>query len=62
MFNLIVKISTEDNAFLESVRGAMEDYFGEDFILLGKLRNLGYKVFIDTQLSMKVKHVGNYAY
>jgi hypothetical protein len=39
-----------------------EDYFGEDFILLGKLRNLGYEVFIDTQLSMKVKHVGNYAY
>ena len=39
-----------------------EDYFGEDFILLGKLRELGYEVFIDTQLSMKVKHVGNYAY
>jgi hypothetical protein len=39
-----------------------EDYFGEDFILLDKLRKLGYEVFIDTQLSMKVKHVGNYAY
>jgi glycosyltransferase involved in cell wall biosynthesis len=39
-----------------------EDYFGEDFILLGKLRELGYDVFIDTYLSMMVKHVGNYAF
>jgi hypothetical protein len=39
-----------------------EDYFGEDFILLGKLRELGYEVFIDTYLSMMVKHVGNYAF
>ncbi len=30
MFNLIVKISTEETAFLESVRTAMENYFGED--------------------------------
>ena len=39
-----------------------EDYFGEDFILLGKLRELEYEVFIDTYLSMMVKHVGNYAF
>jgi len=39
-----------------------EDYYGEDFILLGKLRDLGYEVFIDTYLSMMVKHVGNYAF
>jgi hypothetical protein len=30
MFNLIVKVSTEEGAFLESVRAAMEEYFGED--------------------------------
>ena len=39
-----------------------EDYFGEDFILLSKLRELGYEVFIDTYLSMMVKHLGNYAF
>ena len=30
MFNLIVKVSPEEHAFLESVRAAMEVYFGED--------------------------------
>jgi len=30
MFNLIVKVSAEEDAFLESVRAAMEEYFGED--------------------------------
>jgi hypothetical protein len=39
-----------------------EDYFGEDFILLGKLRNLGYDVFIDTILSVDIKHLGIYAF
>jgi hypothetical protein len=39
-----------------------EDYFGEDFILLGKLRNLEYDVYIDTILSMNIKHLGIYAF
>jgi hypothetical protein len=39
-----------------------EDYFGEDFILLGKLRNLEYDVYIDTTLSMDIKHLGIYAF
>jgi hypothetical protein len=39
-----------------------EDYFGEDFILLGKLRNLEYDVYIDTILSMDIKHLGIYAF
>lgn len=30
MFNLIVKISTAENVFLEAVRAAMEEYFRED--------------------------------
>lgn len=30
MFNLIVKVSTAEKAFLETVRVAMEEYFGED--------------------------------
>lgn len=39
-----------------------QDYFGEDFILLGKLRELGYDVYIDTILSMDIKHLGLYAF
>jgi hypothetical protein len=39
-----------------------QDYFGEDFILLGKLREQGYDVFIDTVLSMDIKHLGIYAF
>jgi hypothetical protein len=39
-----------------------EDYFGEDFILLGKLRNLEYDVYIDTILSVDIKHLGIYAF
>jgi hypothetical protein len=30
MFNLIVKVSNDEQAFLESVRAAMEEYFGAD--------------------------------
>lgn len=30
MFNIIVKVDPEENAFLDSVRAAMEAYFGED--------------------------------
>ena len=39
-----------------------QDYFGEDFILLGKLREQGYDVYIDTVLSMDIKHLGVYAF
>jgi glycosyltransferase involved in cell wall biosynthesis len=39
-----------------------EDYFGEDFILLTKLREKGYDVFIDTHLSIMMKHIGIYAF
>ena len=38
------------------------DYFGEDFILLGKLRELGYEINIDTVLSMDIKHLGTAAF
>jgi hypothetical protein len=39
-----------------------EDYYGEDFLLQEKLRKVGYEIFIDTQLSLLIKHVGIYAY
>ncbi len=39
-----------------------QDYFGEDFILLGKFREQGYDVYIDTVLSMDIKHLGIYAF
>ena len=38
------------------------DWHGEDFYLQKKLRDLGYEVYIDTLLSMDIKHVGNYAF
>jgi hypothetical protein len=39
-----------------------DDYFGEDFILLGKLRELNYEIYIDTVLSMEIKHLGTMAF
>jgi hypothetical protein len=39
-----------------------EDWYGEDFNLLTKLREKGYEVLIDTVLSMDIKHVGTYAF
>lgn len=39
-----------------------DDWMGEDFNLLTKLREVGYKVYIDTLLSMEIKHMGLYAY
>jgi hypothetical protein len=39
-----------------------QDWFGEDFNLLTKLRNKGYDVFIDSMLSVDIKHVGTYEY
>ncbi len=35
-----------------------QDWFGEDFTLQGKLRNNGYKIYIDTDLSTEIKHIG----
>ena len=39
-----------------------DDWLGEDFNLLKKLREVGYKVYIDTVLSTDIKHMGLYAY
>jgi hypothetical protein len=39
-----------------------DDWMGEDFNLLSKLREKDYKVYIDTLLSMEIKHMGLYAY
>lgn len=39
-----------------------DDWLGEDFNLLTKLRNVGYEVYIDTLLSSEIKHMGLYAY
>ena len=35
-----------------------QDWYGEDFNLLTKLRNEGYSIYIDTILSMDIKHLG----
>ena len=39
-----------------------QDWYGEDFVLLHKLRNNNYKIYVDTLLSMDIKHVGTYAF
>lgn len=39
-----------------------DDWLGEDFNLLKKLREVGHKVYIDTLLSSEIKHMGLYAY
>lgn len=39
-----------------------EDWIGEDFTLFKKLKNLGYEVKIDMNLSNEVYHVGTFAY
>jgi choline kinase len=38
------------------------DWYGEDYILMEKLKDNGYDIYIDTVLSMDVKHMGLYAY
>ena len=38
------------------------DWYGEDFVLLHKLRNNNHKIYVDTILSMDIKHVGTYAF
>ena len=63
---MLMKLNTFDKLdkpyFEFKYKEDTEDYFGEDFILLGKLRELGHEVFIDTYLSMMIKHLGNYAF
>jgi glycosyltransferase involved in cell wall biosynthesis len=39
-----------------------QDFFGEDFNLQKKLRDLGYKILIDTLLSVDIKHIGTFAF
>lgn len=39
-----------------------KDWFGEDFILQDKIQKIGYEIFVDTMLSMEIKHVGIYAF
>jgi hypothetical protein len=39
-----------------------KDWFGEDFILQDKIQKVGYEIFVDTMLSMEIKHVGIYAF
>ena len=39
-----------------------KDWFGEDFTLQDKIQKVGYEIFVDTMLSMEIKHVGIYAY
>lgn len=39
-----------------------KDFFGEDFNLQKKLRDNNYKIFIDTLLSVDVKHIGTFAF
>lgn len=35
-----------------------QDWFGEDFILLSKLRDNGNEIYVDTNLSTEIKHLG----
>ena len=46
---------------INQVREMLERHF--DVVeIASKLRNLGHEVFIDTYLSMMIKHLGNYAF
>lgn len=39
-----------------------EDWHGEDFDMLSRLRKLGYIVYVDSLLSLDIKHLGNQAF
>ena len=43
-------------------KGDTQDWYGEDFLLLTKLRLNEFNVYIDTILSMDIKHLGIYAF
>lgn len=38
------------------------DFLGEDMILWQKTQALGYDIFVDTQLSQELRHLGTYAF
>ena len=37
-------------------------WHGEDFFFQEKLRNAGYDIFVDMNLSRQIRHVGNWAF
>lgn len=39
-----------------------EDWMGEDFAFQAKLREVGYQILIDMNLSRQIRHVGQFAY
>jgi glycosyltransferase involved in cell wall biosynthesis len=63
---ILMKVNIFDNLtkpyFEFKYREDSEDWYGEDFMLIGKLRNQGFKIHVDTILSMDIKHMGIYAY
>ena len=46
----------------KDIKGDTQDWYGEDFMLLTKLRLNEFNVYIDTILSMDIKHLGIYAF
>jgi hypothetical protein len=38
------------------------DHLGEDMILCNKITNAGYKIYVDTVLSMETRHMGTWAF
>ena len=63
---MLMKLNTFDKLqkpyFEFTYKEDSQDWYGEDFNLLKKLRDLGYDVLIDTILSMDIKHLGIYAF
>lgn len=52
-----------DKPFFEfSYNKKQDDWLGEDFNLLKKLRVEGYSIFIDTPLSQSIRHMGMYGF
>jgi hypothetical protein len=48
--------------FIFTYNHETDDWLGEDFNLQKKFRDKGYKIFIDTQLSKELTHLGTYKY
>ena len=40
----------------------LNDHLGEDFTFCKKVRDLGYEVLIDNDLSLKIQHLGTFAF
>jgi hypothetical protein len=52
-----------DKPYFEFTYNQKDDnWMGEDFQLLTKLRNVGYKVMIDTSLTHEIGHLGIYEF